>query len=113
MILTALFILLWRFGKRACDGNKEQAARQTNRVEYPFRSFDGKFVFQKLKSSRKEFDINTDGSANVGLLPDFIEDPRKIGFSDDDIEPLFRGAEGYIQTWENYRNLLLIDLKVG
>ena len=63
-----------------CDGNEEQAARQTNRVEYPFRSFDEVACFSKAKVVEREFDINTDGLANVGLLPDFIEDPEKLVF---------------------------------
>ena len=89
-----------RFGRKACDGNKKQALMQENRVKYPFKSFDGTKVFHKLKSSRKQFDINTDGLANIGLLPDFIEDLRQVGLSDEDIEPLFKGAEAYIRTWE-------------
>ena len=73
---------------------------QKNRVKYPFKSFDGEKTFSKMRASRKEFDINTDGLANIGLLPDFIEELREIGLSDEDIEPLFKGAEGYIRTWE-------------
>ena len=36
----------------------------------------------------------------MGLLPDLIEDVRRDGVSDEDLEPLFKSAEGYIRMWE-------------
>jgi hypothetical protein len=45
------------------------------------------------------FDLNTDGIAHYGLLPDFIEDlrqraPTRI------YEAVMNSAEAYLQTWE-------------
>ena len=37
---------------------------------------------------------------HVGLLPELIEDARRTGASDEDLEPLFRSAEGYLRMWE-------------
>ena len=34
------------------------------------------------------------------LLPEYIEDVRRDGVTDQDLEPLFRSAEGYIRVWE-------------
>ena len=34
------------------------------------------------------------------MLPDFIEDLRKIGVDDEHLEPLFRSAEAYVSMWE-------------
>jgi hypothetical protein len=34
------------------------------------------------------------------MLPELIEDARHDAVSDDDLEPLFRSAEGYIRMWE-------------
>ena len=89
-----------RFGKKACDGNKKQAAAQKNKVNYPFYSFDGSRKFNKMQSGKRIFDVNTDGLINIGLLPDFIEELKVLGLSKKEIEPLFKGAEQYISTWE-------------
>lgn len=36
----------------------------------------------------------------IGLLPEVIEDVRRGGVSDADLEPLFKSAEGHIRSWE-------------
>ena len=51
-------------------------------------------------AGRRDFDINIDGLAHYGLLPDFIQDLRNVGLTDQDLEPLFRSAEDYIKMWE-------------
>jgi hypothetical protein len=37
---------------------------------------------------------------HIGLLPELLEDARRDAVSEDDLEPLFRSAEGYIRMWE-------------
>lgn len=49
---------------------------------------------------RRDFDINIDGMAHYGLLPDLLQDLRNIGLAIEDFEPLFRGAEDYVRMWE-------------
>jgi hypothetical protein len=51
-------------------------------------------------AGRRDFDINIDGVAHYGLLPDFIQDLHNVGLSYADLGPLFRSAEDYIQVWE-------------
>jgi hypothetical protein len=51
-------------------------------------------------SVTRKWDINIDGVAHYGMLPDFLQDLRVIGFSKEDLSPLFYGAEAYIQMWE-------------
>jgi len=34
------------------------------------------------------------------MLPDFIQDLKSVGLSDDDLTPLFRSAEHYVAMWE-------------
>ncbi len=46
------------------------------------------------------WDINLDGVAHYGMLPDFFQDLRAVGFSREDLGPLFLGAEAYIRMWE-------------
>ncbi len=48
----------------------------------------------------RDYDINLDGMAHFGLLPDFLQDLRNVGLSSDDLKPLFRSAEDYIRLWE-------------
>ena len=38
---------------------------------------------------------------HIGLLPELIEDARRDGVTDADLEPLFRSAEGYLRMWEH------------
>ena len=49
---------------------------------------------------RRDFDINIDGMAHYGMLPDFLQDVRNDGLTPQDLAPLFRGAYDYIQMWE-------------
>jgi len=84
-----------RFGERAGCG-----APQTNPVTYPFESFAGDVTFTEPHLGNRVVDFNTEGLAHVGLLPELIEDARRTGASDADLEPLFRSAEGYLRMWE-------------
>jgi hypothetical protein len=37
---------------------------------------------------------------HIGMLPELIEDARRDGVTDAELEPLFRSAEGYLRMWE-------------
>ena len=87
-----------RFGAFACDGMAENT--DDSRISYPFQVHGGEGYFHRQQSSGKRYDYNTDGMAHIGLLPDFIEDLKAIGISDEDLKPLFNSAEGYIRMWE-------------
>ncbi len=49
---------------------------------------------------RRDYDINLDGMAHYGMLPDFLQDLRNSGLTAEDLVPLFRSAYDYIQMWE-------------
>jgi len=51
-------------------------------------------------SSSDKWDINDDGVAHYGMLPDFWQDLRAVGFKKEDMEPLYLGAEAYLRMWE-------------
>lgn len=76
------------------------AAPQSDPLTYPFTSYAGDVTFAQPSVGVRLLDFNTDGLAHIGLLPDFIEDVRRDGVSDADLEPLFRSAEAYIRMWE-------------
>ena len=50
--------------------------------------------------SGNHWDINFDGVAHYGMLPDFFQDLRALGASKEGMGPLFLGAEAYIRMWE-------------
>jgi microsomal dipeptidase-like Zn-dependent dipeptidase len=48
---------------------------------------------------RRDFDINLDGLAHYGLLPDFLQDMRNQGLDVKDFAALFRSANDYVEVW--------------
>jgi microsomal dipeptidase-like Zn-dependent dipeptidase len=73
---------------------------QEDPVTYPFTSYAGDVTFQEPRVGNRAIDFNTEGFAHIGLLPELIEDVRRDGVSDEDLEPLFKSAEGYLRMWE-------------
>ncbi|MEJ2598191.1 MAG: membrane dipeptidase [Anaerolineales bacterium] len=49
---------------------------------------------------RRDFDINLDGMAHYGMLPDLLQDLRNVGLTAEDLAPLFRSANDYIEMWD-------------
>jgi hypothetical protein len=47
--------------------------------------------------------FNLTGLSHIGMYPDFIQDLRNIGVTDQDLVPLFQSAEAYLQMWERAR----------
>lgn len=68
-------------------------------VTYPITVRTGGTLGKSVVGQRT-FDFNADGLAHIGMLPDFIEDLKKVGLTDQDLTPLFRSAEQYIRMWE-------------
>ncbi|GGV40859.1 hypothetical protein GCM10010293_46420 [Streptomyces griseoflavus] len=75
-----------------------RGADAPNKVTYPFRSVDGGSVLDRQTTGERTWDLNTDGAAHYGLVPDWIEDIRRVG-GQDVVDDLFRGAESYLDTW--------------
>ena len=73
---------------------------QSHPITYPFTSYAGDVTFTQPHLGTRTVDFNTEGMLHIGLLPELIEDVRRDGTSDADLEPLFRSAEGYLRTWE-------------
>ncbi|MGI5479167.1 galactose-binding domain-containing protein [Streptomyces lavendofoliae] len=75
-----------------------RGAGTPNPVRYPFRSADGGSLVERQTTGERTWDVNTDGAAHYGLVPDWLEDIRVAG-GQDVIDDLFRGAESYLTTW--------------
>src|SRR3954452_1950709 len=76
-----------------------RGADAPNPVTYPFKSWDGKQTISKLTTGKRTWDINTDGVANYGLYPDWVEDLRHLA-GDQIAQDMGRGAEAYLEMWE-------------
>ena len=83
-----------RFGPEGCG------QEQVNPVTYPFTSYAGDITFTEPWAGERLYDFNNEGMVHVGLIPEYVEDLRRGGATDEDLEPLFRSAEGVIRMWE-------------
>jgi hypothetical protein len=63
-------------------------------------SGDNRPLTRSTAGERRDFDINLDGMAHYGMLPDFLQDLRNVGLTAEDLAPLFRSANDYVQMWE-------------
>ena len=75
---------------------------KTKPVRYPIVMPDGTKV-SKQRTGQRTFDVNVDGNAHYGLIPDWIESLRVEGGKDGDaiVADLYRGAEVYARMWHN------------
>jgi microsomal dipeptidase-like Zn-dependent dipeptidase len=85
-----------RFGPDGVCGDVPQA----HPISYPFRSYAGDVELTQPHLGTRTVDFNTEGMIHLGLLPELIEDARRDGVTDAELEPLFRSAEGYLRMWE-------------
>lgn len=104
-----------RFGPRAASGiegersrrvlRRQQAAAQRDAVRYAdSEQFDVPVAdhpaLTPCRLGSRTFDLNLDGVAHYGMLPDFLQDLRNVGVTADALEPLYRSAGAYIRLWE-------------
>lgn len=61
---------------------------------------DNRPLTRSTAGERRDFDINIDGMAHYGMLPDLLQDLRNIGLTAEDLAPLFRSAYDYVQMWD-------------
>ncbi len=85
-----------RFGPDSECGDVAQA----NPITYPFDSYGGDVTLTEPQLGNRTVDFNTEGMLHLGLLPELIEDVRRDGVTDEELEPLFRSAEAYLRMWE-------------
>jgi hypothetical protein len=77
-----------------------RAGAATNPLRYPFRSFDGRVTFGRERSGRRTFDLNRDGVAHYGLIPDLLADTGHAPGGRRALSLLFSSAEAYLETWQ-------------
>jgi microsomal dipeptidase-like Zn-dependent dipeptidase len=99
--LRARYGKAYAFGTDMNGVGGTPAPRHGN-VTYPFTSFDGGSVLQRQTTGQRTWDVNTDGVAHYGLVPDWIEDIRLVG-GQDVVDSLAGGAQMYLDTWNATR----------
>jgi hypothetical protein len=104
-----------RFGNEArLHGNYCPTERQQAPVRYAssvpgVKKWNGPNIpLHPLRTGLRTWDINTDGVAHYGMIPDFLQDLRNIGIEPQDLTPLFHGAENFARTWERTRRASLL-----
>jgi hypothetical protein len=84
-----------RFGE-----NSGCSEPQSDPITYPFKSYAGDVTLEQPVVGNRTLDFNTEGMVHLGLVAELIEDVRRDGVTDKELEPLFKSAEGYIRLWE-------------
>ncbi|XRQ04705.1 Coagulation factor 5/8 type domain-containing protein [Actinomadura welshii] len=75
-----------------------------NPLRYPFTSpFDPSVELDRQRTGTRTWDLNTDGVANYGLVPDWLADIRNVG-GQEIIDDMARGAETYLDMWHHTEN---------
>lgn len=85
-----------RFGDRANCSEPQT----DDGITYPFTSYAGDITLQRPVVGNRTLDFNTEGMVHLGLVAEYIEEVRRDGATDEELEPLFRSAEGYLRMWE-------------
>jgi microsomal dipeptidase-like Zn-dependent dipeptidase len=78
-------------------GFNELPGSQAAKLHYPFRL--GGVGFRRQRTGNRTFDLNTDGVADYGLVPDLIADMRSQPGGKRASRVLFHSAKAYLDTW--------------
>ena len=84
-------------GFSSLPGPRQDAQRSP--VTYPFKALFCNVNLQRQRSGSRTFDLNTDGVAHYGLIPDLLADMQQHG-GGPAMRSLFRSAEAYLRMWE-------------
>ncbi len=68
-------------------------------LRYPFTAYNG-VTFGRERVGQRVFDINHDGVAEYGLMPDLLAEVRHQPGGRTATSLVYRGAEAYLEAWE-------------
>ncbi len=85
-------------GFNALPGPRSDA--QSHPLRYPFKAYYCNVKLHRESTGQRVYDLNTDGVAHYGLVPDLIADMQRQQGGRRALRPLFRSAEAYLQMWE-------------
>ena len=77
------------------------APGQSPAISYPFTSYDGAATLSKQVWGQRTWDFNTDGLAQEGMTPDWLQAVRQEAGADQArfVEDMTNGAEAYLRMW--------------
>lgn len=61
--------------------------------------FGKNIPLKRCETLYKQWDINYEGVAHYGLIPDFLQDLKNVGVANGDLSVLFRSAESFARMW--------------
>jgi microsomal dipeptidase-like Zn-dependent dipeptidase len=76
-------------------GAEDQAPRLTTVED----QVAGRFLWRHTTPAGTSFDFNTQGLKSFGLLPDLLQDARNLGVAREDLRPLLRSGQAYLDMW--------------
>ncbi len=94
-------------GPEACPGGKAAGPHLLG-LTYPFIATVTGVALDRSQIGQKNYDINDDGLAHVGMLPDLIANLSALGVTEKELDPLLNSADYYIALWN--RAVLRTDL---
>lgn len=68
-------------------------------VTYPYTAVDGQTIMERQVTGERTWDVNSDGAAHYGLVPDWIRQLQLAGGGDELTDDLMSGAQTYLDTW--------------
>jgi hypothetical protein len=104
--LPAKILAFRRYAKRAAPGLATDMGGfaampgPQKRLRYPFRAFRGKVRFTRERTGRRTFDLNRDGVAHYGLIPDLLAEVQRRPRGRAALSALFHSAGAYVRTWQ-------------
>ena len=54
---------------------------------------------KRCQTGPKDWDINFEGVAHYGMIPDLLQDMSNVGLETADLDPLFQSADGFAGMW--------------
>ena len=69
------------------------------KLAYPFKPYRGRVVFSRQQTGTRKFDLNSDGVAHYGLIPDLLAQVQTEKHGREALGLLHHAAEAYLETW--------------
>jgi len=88
-----------RFGPDAPSGKDIVAPPPANPMMYPFTAAATGTSMGESVIGQKSYNINTDATAHIGMLPDLIAELETMGLQQKDLQALMSSAQGYADLW--------------
>jgi hypothetical protein len=70
------------------------------KVAYPFHAYAGKVRFGRERTGTRTFDLNRDGVAHYGMMPDLLAAAAQQPQGRQALDVLFHSADAYVRTWQ-------------